>query len=589
MQTIENNKFFNDLAKEFNISIPHELGKTSAYEEIEDFKDFEYIYCIAYEMLIRTDEYNSLLNQYDSLMESTNQILPNERVAQLDELITQMNELGLNHNSFIGFDCANGNVFEKIRLYDEISSSPWSVRSLEKFTLKSTTEFENVLDQLIEFYYKKKELYVVKDDAAEIKKYIKTSIHPRSTYGIDDKIFIPCIDSDSPEKAISYKSLKDTIYLKELNRDFLLTLKESRKKNLLNQMKLDYKVSNDFWYKYTLNDVKYGIDELIVFYINNGKIQRFQDNENSSSNKSEKITSFEVFLNLASFCIPCMDDSRVSDKTTMTQISKNMPLNILENSFLSTLEFANLKGKYIETEPMYSRPKLLFDEARLINLPVNLNLSKEELLFYIAQIKDDYDDNKDIVKDVMEYMFDFTLESDITEMPENIKYVGEKSTTKKLIPNERKKFKKSLASAFYIYDLYKFFIPLFDKKIKDIKMKTEQEIHTLKETAKSGGNIINHEEITEIEKHAKGKLNINITTEIGYLLDDLSEEQIEYYLSTMKEFIHGINLKDENSQFKKEYDPKKLEKVTPKYKDLIIGDSYILNSNKADLVKGLID
>lgn len=590
MQTIKNHKLFNDLATEFKVSIPRKLQNISVYKEIEDFKDFEYIYCIAYEMLIRTDEYNSLLNQYDSLMESTSQISPNERVALLDELITQMNQLGLNQNSFIGFDCGDGNVYEKIRQYDEISSSPWSVRSLEKFILKSTHEFENALDQLIAFYYKKKELYVVEDEKAEMKTYIKTNIHPRITFGIDDKIFIPCIDSVSSEKTISYKSLEDTIYLKELDKEFLLTLKESRKKNLLNQIKLDYKVSSSFWYKYTLSDVKYGLDTLIVFYINSGKIQRFQDNENSSSsNNSKKITSLEVFYNLANFCIPCVDCLSGTDKTSMIQISKNMPLKILESSFLSTLEFADLKGGYIETEPMYSRPKLLFDEARVINLPVNLNLSKEELLLYIAQIKDDYDDNKDIVKDAMEYIFDFTLESDMIEMPTNIKYVGKKATTKKLIPNEREKFKKSLASAFYIYDLYKFFTPLIDEKIKKIKRETKSEVKKIKEIAKSGGSLIDYSVIDEIKKHAKGSLNnFNINEQIFYILDaDLSEKQIEYHLATMQEFIHGINLKDENHQFKKKYNLKKFEKPEPKYKNLIIGDSYIIKRNRVDLIKSL--
>lgn len=592
MQTIEDNKFFNDLAKEFDISIPCKLRSISVYEEIENFKDFEYIYCIAYEMLIRTDEYNSLLSQYDNLMEPTNNILPNERVTQIDELITQMNQLGLNHNSFIGFDCGDGNVFEKIRLYDEISSSPWSVRSLDKFILHSTSEFENVLDQLISFYYEKKEMYVVEDDKAKIKRYIKTNIHPRSTFGIDNKIFIPCIDSNSPEKAVSYKSLKDTLYLKELDKDFLLTLKESRKKNLLIQMKLDYKVSNNFWYKYTLSDVKQGLDKLIVFYINSGKIQRFQDNENFSSNKSEKITSLEVFYNLASFSIPSINRLSGTDVVSMIQISKNMPLKILESSFLSTLEFADLKERYIETEPMYSRPKLLFTEARLINLPINLNLSKEELLFYISQIKDNYDENKDIVKDAIEYIFDLTLESDLVEMPSNIKYVGKKSTTKKLFPNERKKFKKSLASAFYIYDLYKFFNPLLEAKINKIKNEAELKVTTRKEAAKNGGGtvVIDYTEISKIKQNTKERLNeMSIITGILYLVDDLSEEQAEYYLSTMKEFIHGVNLKDEYNMFKKVYNPEKFEKTEPKYKSLIIGDSYIIKSTKVDLVKSLID
>ena len=57
----------------------------------------------------------------------------------------------------------------------------------------------------------------------------------------------------------------------------------------------------------------------------------------------------------------------------------------------------------------------------------------------------------------------------------------------------------------------------------------------------------------------------------------------------MKEFIHGINLKGENNVLKKAYNPEVNEKGHPKYKDLIIGNSYFTKSNKAELIKKLID
>jgi len=57
----------------------------------------------------------------------------------------------------------------------------------------------------------------------------------------------------------------------------------------------------------------------------------------------------------------------------------------------------------------------------------------------------------------------------------------------------------------------------------------------------------------------------------------------------MKEFIHGINLKGENNVLKKAYNPEVNEKGYPKYKDLIIGNSYFTKSNKAELIKKLID
>jgi len=78
-----------------------------------------------------------------------------------------------------------------------------------------------------------------------------------------------------------------------------------------------------------------------------------------------------------------------------------------------------------------------------------------------------------------------------------------------------------------------------------------------------------------------------LITQISYLVNDLSEEQVKYYLTTMKEFIHGVNQKGENCILKKQYDPKKQQNPEPKYKNLIIGDSYFIKSTLADLVLNL--
>ena len=43
----------------------------------------------------------------------------------------------------------------------------------------------------------------------------------------------------------------------------------------------------------------------------------------------------------------------------------------------------------------------------------------------------------------------------------------------------------------------------------------------------------------------------------------------------MKEFIHGINLKGEQDNLKKVNNPEKEENPKPKYKNLIIGNSFI--------------
>lgn len=583
MKSIDASKILSGLCKEFKLKLPKNLETRKIYKEIENFRDFEYTYCIAYEMLIRTDEYNSLLSKYDILMDKNNNTSQTEKTVQLDNLITQMNQLGLNQNSFIGFNCGNGNVFEKIKIYDEIANSPWSVRTLDKFILTPTSRFESALHQLIVFYHEKNELYVIEDVKEKNKKYIKTSIDSTNALLNHPNIYIPCVDQSS--KQTIYKSLSDTIYLKELREDFLNILEEKQEKNILKQIKSDSQVTIDFWYKYTLNDVKYGIDQLITYYMNNSKIKRLHNTN------QDTITFLEVILKPSDFFVPAIDRSSTPNKHTMMQITQNLPLRFLEDAFLSTLEFSNIKGLYIETEPIFSRPRLVFEEARLINLPINLNLSKEELLFYISQIKDDYDKDKDIVKDPIEYILDLTLEGDYAEMPTNIKHVNQNAQSKKLFPNERKKFKTSLAHAFYIYDLYKFFIPIIEKKRKSLRKDKDVEIQKVKDSRSIFA--INHEKIEWIRNSAKEEIskyeNNKLITEISKIVKKyVSEEQTVYYLTTMKEFIHGINQEGENDPLKKVIEPKNLENPKPKYKNLIIGNSYIIKSNKDDLIKNLI-
>ena len=579
MKSINKNNYFYKFCNESNLVLPLNFSDLSIYKQIEGYRDFEYIYCIAYEMLIRTDKYNLLLKEYDDLNNNKN-ISKKERVKKLDSLITDMRELGLNQNSFIGFDCGNGNVFQKIKLYEEIQNSPWSVRTLDKFILQSTSDYETVLDQLIYFYFDKKELYEIEDENAVNKKYVKTNIHPRVRFGIDNKTYIPCKDSET--KQIIYKSLTDTIYLKELDNDFLNTLKEKKEKKLLRQMKVNFKVTSSFWYKYNLNDIKYGIDKLITHYINNKKIKRINRSDSS------KITLFEVLSNISNFSIPCIDRQNNDNQTIFMQISKNMELDLLENDFLSTLEFNDLKGNYIETEPQFNRPRLIFDEARLINLPINLNLSKNELLLYILEVKKEFDKDNYIVKNPIENYFNLALESEYLKMPTNIKYVGDNEKTKRYIANERKKFKKGIATAFYIYDLYKYFHPYFKEEINDLREVRENDIKNKKESYKKKGDEIDQEKIDYIQKIVKANIkeheNSKLINNISYLTN-FTNEHVLFHLTAMKEFIHGINGVDENNPLKKKHseDKKNKDILEPKYKNLIIGNSNIMKINNSDM------
>ncbi len=370
----------------------------------------------------------------------------------------------------------------------------------------------------------------------------------------------------------------------------------------------------EFWNKFYVNDIKDGLNKLIEFHINSNKIY----------NKNIQYTNAsidEILKNPSKFYIPCvnrltppivykwditsdiiLDNNFIKslefdgiksilgkrgyitlkkeENIHLVQLSEYISLSLLDDSFLKTLTYEDLKNIYINTEPKFSRPRLMFDEARLTNIPINLNLSKEDLLLYISQIKDEYDRDKNIVKTDKEYFLNLLLESDFAQMPANIKFANIKRipNDKKLLPVIREDFKKRLFYAFYIYDLYKFFLPYMKQKINAIRTKRDTDIQ--KEKDEKGFDTIDHDKIERIKEKAKGDIsnytNGSLITEISYLLKGhLSEETIKYCLTTMKEFIHGINLKGEQDNLKKVNNPEKEENPKPKYKNLIIGNSFI--------------
>ena len=146
-----------------NIKLPNNLQNRKIYEEIENFREAEYIYCIAYEMLIRTDEYNRLLEEYKPLKNKSKYDMTNEEFLKLRELIRKMNQLGLKKTSFLGFDNENDddNVFKMIEYYDEVTNSHWNVRMLHKFESDSD---ENIFYELAKFYLEKGSLYKLVND-----------------------------------------------------------------------------------------------------------------------------------------------------------------------------------------------------------------------------------------------------------------------------------------------------------------------------------------------------------------------------------------------------------------------------------------
>jgi hypothetical protein len=533
------------LHKEFNIRIP--LKEDKKYQEIQNFDNYEFVYGIAYEMLIRTDKYNSLLKLYNRLTNSKIQISENKRTYTLYTLIKRMNTLGLNRNSFLGFDCQEDNIFKVIDLYNEINNSPWKVRTIN--------QIEEGIELLINHYLKKNKLYYLDEKTPDIKNYKEFDLDYINALIMHTSLFIPIINNDE----IQYKSLKDTIYLKELDKDFTNTLKENERDHSFRKIELDYAIKNEFWYEYTLDKIKYGLIMLINFYIKNNNIY-------SNINIVTEISLEEILTNPNNFFI--------KTKNTIKQINPEIPLIELDNDFLSELKFSDLIERNIEIESKFNRPKLILKEARIIDLPINLNLPKDELLYYISYIKDTYDRNNDIVKDRIEIMFDLLIENDNAEMPYKIKEISK----------GRKKLKEDFALAFYIYDLFKSTITLIQKleKIENKKIIREKIIKKKKIKVNIKTEIVRicGKEVTVYNQEA-------IITAISHV-SGIKEVKVDYLLSIMKEFIHGVNRRKEKNPLKKGWDAKNPYQMTdPKYKSIITGKSILIKSSVKDLVDNL--
>lgn len=158
------------------------------------------------------------------------------------------------------------------------------------------------------------------------------------------------------------------------------------------------------------------------------------------------------------------------------------------------------------------------------------------------------------------------LESDIVQMPNSLKKFSK----------EREKFKRSFALAFY--DMYEFFSPLFNIKQKNLHQEIDSKIKEKKEFYKSYTDKTNvNNAIKKIKNDVGASLkNYEENSLITYISEyaNISEDKFTYYLATMKEFIHGINANNKYDKSKRKKGAKKFEHPGPKYKNIIIGNSF---------------
>ena len=131
-----------------------------------------------------------------------------------------------------------------------------------------------------------------------------------------------------------------------------------------------------------------------------------------------------------------------------------------------------------------SRPKIDSDKSHIIEMKLNLNLPKEELIAYLSKIKDDFDKDNSIIKTPLELLGE-TLE---------------KSDNKKT-PKKPKAF--VYADLFYIYDYWKY---------EKTQGKTDKDIFVALEV--------------ENNVHYKEDMLRKIRDKMKYFIDDLGYKEL---------------------------------------------------------------
>jgi len=214
--------------------------------------------------------------------------------------------------------------------------------------------------------------------------------------------------------------------------------------------------------------------------------------------------------NYATYC-----KNQYNDTKELTILSKDMPLDILDETFLHDLTMIRIKDKNSNASVNYSVPTLKFKDQTVVNFPINLKLDVEELKAYITKIKEDFDNKKSITKSPIE-IFGEKLSK------------AESPKSEKILPSlDKIKRKKAIADAFYIYDLYKYIEEIYKNKKEGHREYYTNDIHV--DVALASGISKVHNEILENES---GLNEIN------------KSNRLEKYYKLMCEYIEGEKYKE---------------------------------------------
>lgn len=260
--------------------------------------------------------------------------------------------------------------------------------------------------------------------------------------------------------------IKDIFDLKKISKHYNLDKEEDTFSNSYFMMRI--------------KDIDQGVDRLIQFYIEKEQIHTIDSidkivlNRDDEKNRKEIITgrTFKTVANitlenikasLSSYYIPAKFDYQTpTHNDKLAVIDNNIPLVALNYDFLLSIEELipnRIKGNI---DFNFTRPLLRFKEMPIVDVPINLNLSREELTELVIKLKDDFEEGsvKNPINLLYERQYNFEEIKNITPF---------------------KMTKRTMTEAFFIYDLYRDIhsaMSLHKKKLSILKQMDIEKVET---------------------------------------------------------------------------------------------------------------
>lgn len=244
-----------------------------------------------------------------------------------------------------------------------------------------------------------------------------------------------------------------------------------KKSNFFSNQQSSAKNIFDSYCDLTIGDVREGINKLIDFYLKRNQIHilvkydkdAFGITRDIHYEVCQKINYQDIALSMSNYYIPIKPPisnyGMYVDK--MSKIDKNISLVTLEEEFLAYIE-QDIPNS-IKTKVTFNstRPLLRFKESPIVDFPINLNLSKEAIVELISKLKDAFD--AEHVHSSIHYLYH-----------KNLKTKNWKKAAPFKVTN------KSIAQAFFVYDLYHDIDVVFQTKKNQLKEHRDQEIADIK-------------------------------------------------------------------------------------------------------------